>query len=49
MTSQPIVGDNAAAADAAVKITRPATNMRRRPKRSPSAAPVSSSTAKVSV
>ncbi len=32
-----------------MKITRPIENMRRRPKRSPSAAPVRSSTAKVSV
>ena len=39
----------AAAADAAVKIPRPITNRRRRPKRSPSAAPVRSNTAKLSV
>ena len=39
----------AAAAEAAVKIPRPIANNRRRPKRSPSAAPVRSSTAKVSV
>ena len=44
-----IVGASAAAAEAAVKMLRPIVNIRRRPKRSPSAAPVSSSTAKVSV
>ena len=47
--SAPVVGASAAAADAKVKMPRPMTNMRRRPKRSPSAAPVSSRTAKVSV
>src|SRR3954464_13828243 len=47
--SAPADGASAAPADAAVKMARPITNMRRRPKRSPSAAPVSSSTAKVSV
>ena len=41
--------ESAANADAPVKSRRPSTNMRRRPNRSPSAAPVSSSTAKVSV
>ncbi len=40
-----VVGDSAAAADASVKIVSPNENIRRRPKRSPSAAPVSSSTA----
>ena len=44
-TSRPVFGASAAAAEAAVKIDRPITNMRLRPKRSPSAAPVSSSTA----
>ncbi len=43
------VVESAAKADAAVKMTRPMTNIRRRPKRSPSAAPVSRSTANVSV
>ena len=38
-----------AQAEASVKIVKPTANMRRRPNRSPSAAPVSSSTAKVSV
>ena len=47
--STPAVGASAAAADASVKIPRPITSMRRRPKRSPSAAPVRRSTAKVSV
>ncbi len=45
--SQPMVGASAHAADAAVNSPRPATNIRRRPKRSPSAAPVISSTAKL--
>ncbi len=49
VTSQPIEGDKAAAADAALNTNSPATNMRRRPKRSPRAAPVSRSTAKVRV
>jgi len=40
--SAPTDGDSAAAADAAVKASRPMTNMRRRPKRSPRAAPVTS-------
>ena len=40
---------SAASAEATVNMPRPITNMRRRPKRSPSAAPVSSSTANVSV
>ena len=42
-------GASAAAADAPVKMASPTANIRRRPKRSPSAAPVSSSTANVSV
>jgi len=41
--------ESAAAADAPVKSSIPRTNIRRRPKRSPSAAPVRSRTAKVSV
>ena len=48
-SSAPIDGASAAAADASVKIASPIANIRRRPKRSPSAAPVRSSTAKVSV
>ena len=47
--SQLTSGARAAAADDAVNTARPITNMRRRPNRSPSAAPVSSSTAKVRV
>jgi hypothetical protein len=47
--SAPVLGASAAAAEASVKMPRPITNMRRRPKRSPSAAPVSSSTANDSV
>ena len=47
--SAPVDGASAAPAEARVKRPRPITNMRLRPKRSPSAAPVSSSTAKVSV
>ena len=43
------VGASAAAAEASVKMPMPIENIRRRPKRSPSAAPVSSSTANVSV
>src|SRR6266511_2272543 len=43
------LGASAANAEAAVKIPSPITNRRRRPKRSPSAAPVRSRTAKVSV
>jgi len=42
-------GASAAAAEASVKMPRPMTNSRRRPKRSPSAAPVRSRTANVSV
>ena len=38
--------DRAAAAEERLKTSRPPTNMRRRPKRSPRAAPVSMSTAK---
>ena len=45
--SQPMLGASAHAADAATNSPRPATNMRRRPKRSPSAAAVISSTAKL--
>ena len=48
-SSAPIDGASAAAAEASVKIVSPIVNMRRRPNRSPSAAPVRSSTAKVSV
>ena len=48
-SSAKIDGASAAAADAAVKIAMPITSSRRRPKRSPSAAPVNSSTANVSV
>jgi hypothetical protein len=44
-TSRSVLGASAAAAEAAVKIARPITNIRLRPKRSPSAAPVNSSTA----
>ena len=47
--STSMLGASAAAAEAAVKIASPITNIRRRPKRSPRAAPVISSTAKVSV
>ena len=47
--SAAVVGASAAAAEATVNAETPMTNMRLRPKRSPSAAPVSSSTAKVSV
>ena len=47
--STSIDGASAANAEAAVKIASPITNSRRRPKRSPSAAPVRSSTAKVRV
>jgi hypothetical protein len=47
--SQPIPGASAAAAEPAVNKPSPAMNMRRRPYRSPRAAPVSSSTANVSV
>jgi len=44
-----MLGASAAAAEAAVKMVSPIPNSLRRPKRSPSAAPVMSSTAKVSV
>jgi hypothetical protein len=44
-----IEGASAAAAEAPVKIVSPTANSRRRPNRSPSAAPVSRKTAKVSV
>ena len=47
--SQSADGANAAAADAAVKMPTPSVNMRLRPKRSPSAAPVSRKTANASV
>jgi hypothetical protein len=43
------LGASAAAAEASVKMPMPIENIRRRPKRSPSAAPVSSRTANVSV
>jgi hypothetical protein len=45
----PIDGASAAAADPAVKMAMPIRNMRLRPNRSPSAAPIRSSTAKVRV
>lgn len=45
--SVPILLATAQAAEATTNNVRPAANMRRRPKRSPSAAPVSSSTAKL--
>ena len=48
-SSATIDGASAAAADATVKIAMPITSSRRRPKRSPSAAPVNSNTANVSV
>jgi len=48
-TSASIEGASAAAAEASVKITSPIENIRLRPNRSPSAAPVRSSTAKVRV
>ena len=44
-----MLGASAASAEPSVNTARPMPNMRLRPKRSPSAAPVSSSTAKVSV
>src|SRR6266536_3494128 len=47
--SAPADGASAAAADETVKIASPTTNIRRRPKRSPRAAPVKSKTANVSV
>jgi hypothetical protein len=45
--SVPASGASAQAADAAVNSARPAAYMRRRPSRSPSAAPVVNSTAKL--
>ena len=45
--SQPMPGASAHAADAAVNRPMPAANIRRRPNRSPSAAPVISSTARL--
>ena len=48
-TSTPIDGARAAAAEPAVKTATPIVNIRRRPNRSPSAPPVKSSTAKLSV
>ena len=48
-SSAKIDGASAAAADAAVKIAIPIISSRRRPKRSPNAAPVNSRTANVSV
>jgi hypothetical protein len=47
--SASVLADTAAPALAAVKIVRPTANIRRRPSRSPSAAPVSSSAANVKV
>jgi hypothetical protein len=47
--SASVLGASAAAAEASVKMPRPATKTRRRPSRSPSAAPVSRKTAKASV
>ena len=47
--SDSMLGASAASALAAVKIDRPMTNIRLRPKRSPSAAPVISRTANASV
>ena len=47
--SASVEGASAAAAEAAVKSPIPIRNMRRRPKRSPSAAPVSRKTANASV
>ena len=46
-TSSPRLPASAPAAEAAVKIKSPMTNMRLRPKRSPNAAPVRMSTANV--
>ena len=48
-TNHPTVGDTAAAADATVNSVSPDRNIRRLPNRSPRAAPVSRSTAKVRV
>ena len=48
-TRASMVGASAAAADAAVKSAIPSTNIRLRPNRSPSAAPVRRNTANVSV
>ena len=48
-SASPMPVESAAITEATVKIDRPMTNSSLRPKRSPSAAPVSSSTAKVSV
>ncbi len=45
----PMLGASAAAAEPSVKMANPKLNMRRLPNRSPSAAPVRSSTAKLSV
>ena len=47
--STPMLGASAAAALDRVNMVIPMANIRRRPNRSPSAAPVSSSTANVSV
>ena len=44
-----MLGASAAAALAAVKMVNPIANIRRRPNRSPSAAPVNRNTAKLSV
>jgi len=46
---KPMLGAIAASADAVVKMATPVMNVRRRPKRSPTAAAVRSSTAKVKV
>ena len=48
-TSASMLGASAAAAEPAVKMARPTRNIRLRPNRSPSAAPVRSRTAKVRV
>ena len=47
--SHSVEGASAASADAPVKIARPIMNIRFRPKRSPSAAPISRKTANVNV
>ena len=49
ISASPVLAASADAALAAVKVARPIANIRLRPNRSPSAAPVSSSTANVSV
>jgi len=47
--SASVLGATAAAAEAALKMAMPTTNIRRRPNRSPRAAPVSKKTAKLRV